>query len=79
MGPQRTPYGPPENSLLLPPAHLELEVAFIFELDMCEGKNEKSIPPHKKFFGARAPKIFWSDVPDPPCQQCQLLAYPLPP
>ena len=21
-------------------------------------------------------KIFWSDVPDPPCQQCQLLAYP---
>ena len=21
-------------------------------------------------------EIFWSDVPDPPCQQCQLLAYP---
>ena len=69
-----------ENPLLLPPAHLELEVAFIFELDMCEGKNEKSFPPHRNFFGARsAPKIFWSDVPDPPVSSVSFWLTPLPP
>ena len=64
---------------LLPPSHLELEVAFIFEFDMRDGKNEKSFPPHKNFFGARAPKIFWSDLPDPPVSSVSFWLTPLPP
>ena len=47
---------------------------------MCEGKNEKSFPPYKKIFSARsAPKIFWSDVPDPPVSSVSFWLTPLPP
>ena len=30
----------------------------------------------RKVFLRSAPKIFWSSFTDPPCQQCQFLAYP---